>query len=143
MAQVVSCSEEISATGGGGDGSVDHAFQGCGQGSEGILPSANQRGTGECLRVFCCFSVLDVPRLHGRTVDAVTIDGGDAIYTNQAPTSLKTPPSPHRIFDLQDSLDKLMHFLPQLSDFVPLRNRFIVSAHRPPNITLLTLVATL
>ena len=43
---------------------------------------------------------------------------------NQAPTSLKTPPSPHRIFDLQDSLDKLMHFLPQLSDFVALGNRF-------------------
>ena len=31
---------------------------------------------------------------------------------NQAPTSLKTPPSPHRIFDLQYSLNKLMHFLP-------------------------------
>ena len=43
---------------------------------------------------------------------------------NQAPTSLKTPSSPHRIYDFQDSLDKLMHFLPQLSDFVPLRNRF-------------------
>ena len=43
---------------------------------------------------------------------------------NQAPTSLKTPPYPHRLFDLQDSLDKLMHFLPQLSDFVPLRNGF-------------------
>ena len=41
---------------------------------------------------------------------------------NQAPTSFKTPPSPHRLFDLQDSHDKLMHFLPQLSDFVPLRN---------------------
>ena len=27
---------------------------------------------------------------------------------------------PHRIFNLQDALDKLMHFLPQLSDFVPL-----------------------
>ena len=37
---------------------------------------------------------------------------------------LKTPPSPHRLYDLQDSLDKLMHFLPQLSDFVPLKNRF-------------------
>ena len=36
----------------------------------------------------------------------------------QAPT---TPPYPHRLFDLQDSLDKLMHFLPQLSDFVPLK----------------------
>ena len=32
---------------------------------------------------------------------------------NQAPTSSKTPPSPHRLFDLQDSLDKQMHFLPQ------------------------------
>ena len=43
---------------------------------------------------------------------------------NQAPTSFKTPPSPHRLFDLQDSLDKRMHFLSQLSDFVSLRNGF-------------------
>ena len=35
-----------------------------------------------------------------------------------------TPPSPHRIFDLKDSLDKQMHFFPQLSNFVPLRNGF-------------------
>ena len=33
-------------------------------------------------------------------------------------------PSPHRLFDLQNSLDKLTHFLPQLSDFVPLKNGF-------------------
>ena len=33
-----------------------------------------------------------------------------------------------------------MHFLPQVSDFVPLRNGVIVSAHRLTNITLLTLV---
>ena len=45
-----------------------------------------------------------------------------AFDQNQAPTSCITPPPPHRIFDLQDSLDKLMHFLPQLSAFVPLRN---------------------
>ena len=31
---------------------------------------------------------------------------------------------PHRFFDLQDSLNKLMHFLLQLSDFVPLKNGF-------------------
>ena len=44
---------------------------------------------------------------------------------NQAPTSLKTPSSPQRLYDLQGSLDnKLLHFLPQLSDFVPLRNGF-------------------
>ena len=41
-----------------------------------------------------------------------------------APTSLKTPPSPHRLYDLQDTLDKLMLFLPQLSEFVPLKNGF-------------------
>ena len=35
-----------------------------------------------------------------------------------------TPPSPHRLYDLQDTLDKLMHFLPQLSDFVSLKNGF-------------------
>ena len=49
---------------------------------------------------------------------------GPGLDQNQAPTPFKTPPSPHRIFDLQDSLDKLMHFLPQLSDFVRLRNGF-------------------
>ena len=38
-----------------------------------------------------------------------------------------TPPSPHRLYDLQDTLDKLMHFLPQLSDFVPLKNGFCSS----------------
>ena len=43
---------------------------------------------------------------------------------NQAPTSFKTPPSPHRLFDFQGSLDKRMHFLLQLSDLVPLRNGF-------------------
>ena len=54
---------------------------------------------------------------------------------NQAPTSLITPPSPHRLRDLQYSLDKLMLFPPQLSDFVVLETGFIVSAHRLPNIT--------
>ena len=63
--------------------------------------------------------------------------------SKSGPTSLKTPPSPHRMFDLQDSLDKRMHFLPQLSDFAPSETGFIVSAHRLPNITLLTLIATL
>ena len=51
--------------------------------------------------------------------------------------------APHRLFDLQDSLDELMHFPPQLSDFVPSETGFIVSAHRLPNTTLLTLIATL
>ena len=60
----------------------------------------------------------------------------------QAPTPLKSPPSPHRLYDLQDTLDKLMHFLPQLSDFVPLTNRFC-SFRAHTNITLLTLIATL
>ena len=49
---------------------------------------------------------------------------GPGLDQTQAPTSLKTPPSPHRLFDLQDSLDKRMHFLPQLSDFVSLKNGF-------------------
>ena len=42
----------------------------------------------------------------------------------QAPTSFKTPPSPHRLFDLQDSLHKLVHVLPQLLYFVPFSNVF-------------------
>ena len=61
----------------------------------------------------------------------------------QAPTPLKSPPSPHRLYYFQDILDKLMHFLPQLSDFVPLRNVFffVVSAHRLTKVTLLTLIS--
>ena len=47
-----------------------------------------------------------------------------------------------RLFDLQDSLDKLMHFLPQLSDFVPLKNGFY-SFRAQTNITVLTRIATL
>ena len=45
--------------------------------------------------------------------------------SNQAPHAVKmSPPSPGRLYDLQDALDKLMHFLPQLSEFVPLKNGF-------------------
>ena len=44
--------------------------------------------------------------------------------SNPCPHALKTPPSPHRLYDLQDALDKLMHFLPQLSEVVPLNNGF-------------------
>ena len=40
------------------------------------------------------------------------------------PRGAYTPPSPHWLYDLQDTLDKLMHFLPQLSDFVPPKNKF-------------------
>ena len=47
-----------------------------------------------------------------------------AFDQNQAPKCFKTPPPPHRLFDLQDSLDKRIHFPPQLPDFVPLRNGF-------------------
>ena len=64
-------------------------------------------------------------------------------FVGSSPTSTIINSPPHRLFDLQDSLDKRIHFPLQLSDFVPLRNGFIVSAHRLTNITLLTLVATL
>ena len=46
------------------------------------------------------------------------------LVQTQAPTPVQTPPVPHRLYDLQDILDKLMHFLPQLSDVVPLKNGF-------------------
>ena len=62
------------------------------------------------------------------------------LVQTQATTPLKTPPSPHRLYDLQDTLDELMHFLPQLSDFAHLKTGFIVSAHRLTNITLLILM---
>ena len=41
-----------------------------------------------------------------------------------APTRFRSPPSPHRLHDLLDILDKRVYFLPQLSDFVPLKNGF-------------------
>ena len=43
------------------------------------------------------------------------------LVQTHAPTPFKVPPSPHRLCDLQGTIDKLMHFLPQLSDFVPLK----------------------
>ena len=49
-------------------------------------------------------------------------------------------PSPHRLYDLQNILDKLMHFLPQLSDSVPLENELNSFRAQIDNITLLTLV---
>ena len=49
----------------------------------------------------------------------------------------------HNNVFLQDSLDKLVHFLQQLSDLSPSETGFIVSAPRLPNITLLTLIAAL
>ena len=65
------------------------------------------------------------------------------IYPFAPPHPPNTPPSPHWLYDLHDTLDNLMHFLPQLSDFVPLKNGFIGSAHTLTSITLLTLIATL
>ena len=46
------------------------------------------------------------------------------LVQTKASTPLKAPPSPHRFFDLQDAIDKLMHFLPQLPYFFPLKNGF-------------------
>ena len=40
------------------------------------------------------------------------------------PTPSNTPPSPQWLYDLQHTLDNMMHFLPQLPDFVPLKNGF-------------------
>ena len=37
---------------------------------------------------------------------------------------LKTPPSSHRLYGLQDTHDKLMHSIPQQSDLVLLKNGF-------------------
>ena len=61
----------------------------------------------------------------------------------QAPTSVKTPPSPHRLFDLQYSHDELMNSFHGCQILSPSETGFIGSAHRLPNITLLTLIATL
>ena len=61
-----------------------------------------------------------------------------------APTPLKISPLPSPFVLLTGHVfDELMHFLPKLADFVPSKTVFIVSAHRLPNITLLTLIATL
>ena len=40
------------------------------------------------------------------------------------PSKLRAPLTGYSTYLVQDSLDKLMHFLPQLSDFVPLRTGF-------------------
>ena len=40
------------------------------------------------------------------------------LFKPNAPTPFNTPPSPHRLYDLQDTLDKLVHFLPQLSHLI-------------------------
>ena len=42
----------------------------------------------------------------------------------KTPDRIAPPKMIYYIFDLPYSVDKLMHFLPQLSDFVPLRNGF-------------------
>ena len=62
--------------------------------------------------------ILSCPTCPARPLPPLPLD------QTQATTSLKTPASPHRLFDVQDSLNKLMHFLPQLSDLVPLKNGF-------------------
>ena len=41
-----------------------------------------------------------------------------------SPKYLNSPPSLHWLYDLQHTLNKLMHFLPHLSDFVRLKNGF-------------------
>ena len=61
----------------------------------------------------------------------------------QAPMSLKTPPSPHRLFDLQGSLDKRMHFFHSRQILSPSETGYIFSAHRLTSITLLTPIAKL
>ena len=42
------------------------------------------------------------------------------LVQTQPPMHFKTPTSLHRLYDIQGSVDKLVHFLPQLSDFIPL-----------------------
>ena len=65
------------------------------------------------------------------------------LVQTHAPTPLKTPPSSHRLYDLQDTLDKLMRFLPHCQTLFPSKTGFIISAHRLTNITMLNLIATL
>ena len=59
----------------------------------------------------------------------------------QAPTSFKTPPSPHWLFDLQYSLETKCISFHSCQILSPSETEFIVSAHRRPTITLLTLIA--
>ena len=68
------------------------------------------------------------------------------LIKNQASTSLKTPPSPHQLFEVQDSLDELMHFLPKLSVLFPLKNGFYsyraqTAQHHPVDPDTYTVVA--
>ena len=67
-----------------------------------------------------------------------------AFDQNQAPTSFKAPPPPHRLFDLQDLLDKKYISIHSCQILSPSETGFfIVSAYRLTNITLFTLIATL
>ena len=59
------------------------------------------------------------------------------------PTSLKTPPSPHRLHDLQDTLLNWCISFHSCQILSPSKTSVIVSAHGLTNITLLTLIATL
>ena len=54
-------------------------------------------------------------------------------HDKEKSTPLKPMSSPHRLYDLQDILAKLMNFLPQLSDFVPLKHSFRaqIELHHP------------
>ena len=68
---------------------------------------------------YCHIRTSDsVPQIYNMTKTRFSINLAKRSYITT------TPPSPHRLYDLQDTLDKRIHFLPQLSDFVPLRNGF-------------------
>ena len=64
--------------------------------------------------------------LEGFIVSADRLSCPPPLPLVQTPASkpLKSPPSPHQLYDLQEILDELMHFLPQLSYFVHLKNGF-------------------
>ena len=61
----------------------------------------------------------------------------------RAPTSLKPSPSPHRLFDMQNVLDKLIFSFHSCHILSPSKTGSVVSAHRLSNTTLLTLIASL
>ena len=88
-------------------------------------PPQHDRCSRCCCSRFCHnrlrpFSVKLVPRVPGilttpqwlRVSYLLRQEVYIPLVQTQAPTPSNTPPSPHWLYDLQDILDELMHFLP-------------------------------
>ena len=107
-----------------------------------IFPVQNHRGKNVFSQNRQIYPLTRIYSFHAKIARPSPPPTPLAFDQNQAPTSFKTSPSPHRSFELQDSLDKRYISLHSCQNLSPSETGFIVSAHRLTNITLLTLIAT-